>query len=304
MNPSRTCLRATVGANLSRLLRTYRLHRFVANVIIFLLMGAMLLSGCSSPQPRPSPSPPAQGTHEHDNGRTEHHPSQLILSTNPGGVLPGKAVQLTGVIQDESEKPIKDFEPTHEKLVHLIIVREGLDEFAHIHPSIDAEGKLSVEHTFPKAGVYHLFADYKSKGSSPSTARTTLNVSGDISAAPSLTPDVPGRIQGNGLQADVGVETRDSAQIASFKILDSEGNAVTDLQPYLGAMGHLVVISESGADYVHAHPLDSKSDGGVVEFEVHFPGPGIYKAWGQFQRGGKIFTIPAVIDFNGGGHQH
>jgi hypothetical protein len=285
-------------------LRTYRLHRFAAIVTIIFLMGAMLLSGCSRPQPSPSLSQPAHGTHEHDSGHTENHPSQLILSTNPGAAVRGNSVQLTGVIQDESGKPIKDFEPTHEKLVHLIIVREGLDEFVHVHPSIDAEGKLSVEHTFPKAGLYHLFTDYKSKGSSPSTARTTINVSGDVSAAPSLTPDVPGRIQGDGLQADVSVETRDSAQIVSFKVLDPEGNAVTDLQPYLGAMGHLVVISASAADYVHAHPLDSKSDVGVVEFDVHFPGPGIYKAWGQFQRAGKVFTFPAVINFKGGGHQH
>ena len=60
-------------------------------------------------------------------------------------------------------------------------------------------------------------------------------------------------------------------------------------------MGHLVVLSADGAQYVHAHPLTEKSPDGKVEFEVHFPGPGIYKAWGQFQRDGKVVTIPAVV---------
>lgn len=41
---------------------------------------------------------------------------------------------------------------------------------------------------------------------------------------------------------------------------------------------------------------------GKVEFEVHFPGPGTYKGWGQFQRGDHVFTIPAVVKVGAGAH--
>ena len=69
-------------------------------------------------------------------------------------------------------------------------------------------------------------------------------------------------------------------------------------------MGHLVVLSADGTKYVHAHPLTAQASTGTVEFEVHFPEPGTYKVWGQFQRGGKVFTIPAVIGIEAGSHQH
>ncbi len=37
-----------------------------------------------------------------------------------------------------------------------------------------------------------------------------------------------------------------------------------------------------------------------ITFEFAFPKPGIYKAWGQFQRDGAVFTVPFVMDHKGG----
>jgi hypothetical protein len=31
---------------------------------------------------------------------------------------------------------------------------------------------------------------------------------------------------------------------------------VTDLQPYLGAFGHALILSEDMRDYVHSHPFE------------------------------------------------
>jgi hypothetical protein len=50
--------------------------------------------------------------------------------------------------------------------------------------------------------------------------------------------------------------------------------------------------------------LTEKAPDGKVEFEAHFPGPGIYKAWGQFQRDDKVFMIPAVVKIETADHQH
>ena len=81
----------------------------------------------------------------------------------------------------------------------------------------------------------------------------------------------------------------------SFRVLDPAGSPVADLEPYLGAMGHLVLISGDGKEYVHVHPLAKPAVAGTVGFEAHFNKPGLYKGWGQFQRKGKVHHVPFVL---------
>jgi hypothetical protein len=73
------------------------------------------------------------------------------------------------------------------------------------------------------------------------------------------------------------------------------GTSLTGLQPYLGAMGHAVILSEN-LDFIHAHAMDDKTlaSRGVVQFKATFPKEGKYKVFGQFQREGKVFTTDFV----------
>ena len=231
--------------------------------------------------------------------------AELILTSTPEKPRAGESANLRIMLHDANGKMLKDFEPTHEKLAHLIIIREGLDVFAHLHPEISPAGMMTIKHTFPQAGKYFVFLDHKPRGQSMATSKSILTVDGDVMTAPTLVPNVPGTLRGDQLQAKVALRTgADKSQVLSFAVQDDTGKAITDLQPYLGAMGHLVIVSADGAQYVHAHPLTEKSPDGNVEFEVHFPGPGIYKAWGQFQRDGKVVTIPAIVKIDAAGHQH
>jgi hypothetical protein len=83
----------------------------------------------------------------------------------------------------------------------------------------------------------------------------------------------------------------------SFSVADARTRApVTDLQPYLGASAHLLILSIDLADVVHSHPSDLQSTGPRVEFDAVFPRPGRYKMWVQFQRDGSVVTAPFVVD--------
>jgi hypothetical protein len=191
---------------------------------------------------------------------------------------------------------IKAFEPTHGKLAHLIIVRKGLDLFAHLHPQLVSDGNFKANYSFPESGTYHLFLDYKAKGEPPSTARSELKVEGIPRVAEPLKSNVPKEIASDDLRAFVSQRTSGSEQILAFKISDNDNKPIDDLEPYLGAMGHLVVLSGDASQYVHAHPVPQTGEKNLVEFEVHYPYPGIYKGWGQFQRNGKVHTFPVVIE--------
>jgi hypothetical protein len=100
------------------------------------------------------------------------------------------------------------------------------------------------------------------------------------------------------------------AEVASdvtFTLSDSvTGQPITDVQPYLGSLGHMFVMSEDALDYVHAHPAlpsdapaDALRGGPALTFDVFMPKPGRYKAWAQFRRRDKIYTFPftfSVLD--------
>ncbi len=249
-------------------------------------------------------APPEEGhsAHSKHSGHEQMQMSEatarkLVVKTEPSKPQAGEATQLLLQILDDSGQPITKFALLHEKLVHLIVVRDGLDDFSHLHPLVDASGNIAIEHVFSKAGKYRLFADHQSEGQTPGLARGELIVAGDDESAAALVPNASDEVAVGEIKAHVAFQPGDQETMVRFQLVDPSGQVVSDLQPYLGAMGHLVIISADGAEYVHAHPLSESQTApeGVVEFAAHFPKPGLYKAWGQFQRHDAVFTVPFVL---------
>ena len=80
---------------------------------------------------------------------------------------------------------------------------------------------------------------------------------------------------------------------------------VTDLQPYLGAFGHILIVSEDLVHFVHSHPIEippPDSDfetirgGPEVVFEALMPQPGRYRAWAQFRYNDKLYTFTQTFE--------
>lgn len=230
----------------------------------------------------------------HDRGQAE---SMLTVVTEPAAIKAEEPVRYRLMLHDATGAMIKDFETVHEKKLHLIIVRDGLDRFAHVHPEVDRAGNIAGTFTFPAAGTYRLYADHKPAGGKQAAAIAELNVAGTPPPKPELLPNTPGLVKTEGLVADIAIRNaraQETTQIA-FTLFDVARKPIADLQPYLGAMGHLVVLSADGKQYVHSHPAEEKSSGGAVAFEAHFPSAGIYKGWGQFRRSDKVHDVPFVV---------
>src|ERR671912_2304622 len=86
---------------------------------------------------------------------------------DPATPQAGKPTNLSLIVTEQKVgEPIKDFDIIHDKLMHLIIVnKEDLSHFAHIHPKLDKEtGIFHISHTFSKAGKYKMWIDVKPKG--------------------------------------------------------------------------------------------------------------------------------------------
>lgn len=222
----------------------------------------------------------------------------LVVMTEPSQSAAGSTTKLMLRIQDADGTPIKTFDILHEQLVHLIVVRDGLDEFAHLHPDVDSSGMITTQFAFPKSGKYRLFADHQPQGKPAGLATGEVNISGSDDEAAALIPTASPEFSIGDIKARIEIRSGEQETNVQFRFVDGDGKPVSDLQPYLGAMGHLVIISADGSDYVHSHLVsDAKTaPDGAVEFAAHFPKSGIYKAWGQFQRNGTVFTVPYVLE--------
>ena len=257
----------------------------------------VLLIGCTSRHdghdPKKQPVDDPHAVHNKEQGV-----SKLMIQTDPAQVIAGKPTTLKLMIHGADGEMVKNFEVVHEQKIHLIIVRDGLGQFAHIHPEVDAKGNATVSYTFPTGGNYWLYADHKPTGKVQATATAQIKVDGDTPAIPVLTPNVPGEISGDGLRAKVAVKSASGGGEATitFDLTDMAGKSVEDLQPYMGAMGHLVVLSSDGKEYVHAHPADAKpGTSSRVVFQAHIMKPGLYKGWGQFRRMDTVRVVPFVF---------
>ena len=71
------------------------------------------------------------------------------------------------------------------------------------------------------------------------------------------------------------------------------GAPIMDVDPYLGAWGHSLVMSEDTEHFVHAHPLEGlpekveRGGGPNLTFTALLPKPGNYRVWTQIKRRGE-----------------
>ena len=77
--------------------------------------------------------------------------------------------------------------------------------------------------------------------------------------------------------------------------VSQDGQPVTDLQPYLGAYGHLVALREGDLAYLHVHPDGAPGDGSTepgpdVVFDAAVPSDGGYRLFLDFQHDGVVRT--------------
>jgi hypothetical protein len=218
----------------------------------------------------------------------------FVIDAGGDNLKPGMPTKLQFHLERDG-KTLREFDLLHERVMHLIVVRDALDEFQHLHPTVANDGQATIEIAFPTAGTYWLFVDCQSKGEEQQTIRHELRVTGDPPAAPELKANVPVVVTAGNVKTEVSAQQGESEWLVTFSHRHLDGQAVTDLEPYLGAMGHLVVIGAGTGEYIHAHAETESAPDGQVRFAAHIARPGIYKAWGQFQRQGQVFTIPAVL---------
>jgi hypothetical protein len=220
------------------------------------------------------------------------------LSTNPKRPKAGEPVELRMIFRgrDNPKGVFSSFESVHESLLHLVMVRTDLAEFAHEHPVLGDDGTFRLRYIFPSGGEYHLFADVAPKGAGSQVLMAKLNITGPAAAQRSFTQQSAGTAIELVPPADP-LPIRQTIAI-QVRVKDAgSGTPVHDLQPYLGAPGHLILVHEDATTFVHSHPADDAEGArdGRLRFLARFPKPGLYRGWVQIKRGGELITRSFIL---------
>jgi hypothetical protein len=217
---------------------------------------------------------------------------RLDLEVSPRHAPAGKPIDLIfRVRQPNGGKTVREFEPIHERLFHQFLISDDFRFFAHEHPEPQPDGSFRLRITLPKPGIYRLLSDFLPAGGTPQMIPKTLVAGGTqgLFHPPVLAADL-GSKHGVSLALEPQRPLAGKKTMLFFRVEPADG-----LEPYLGALGHLLAVSHDFIDAVHTHP--EFADGGPqMQFNLYFPREAHYRVWLQTQRHGVVntagFTIP------------
>ncbi|MFF8607837.1 hypothetical protein ACF06X_18045 [Streptomyces sp. NPDC015346] len=205
----------------------------------------------------------------------------------------GKSV-LRFSVKDASGRKVTAFTTEHGKELHFIVASRDLTVYRHLHPVRAADGTWSTPVDLPAAGGYKAFADFKPAvaGAKGVTLGVDLSVPGAY--APQPLPAAAPTAAVDGYQVTLG-GTLDPGKAGELKLtVTKAGKPVTDLEPYLGAYGHLVALRDGDLAYLHVHPNEG-GPGPDVSFTATAPSAGTYRLFLDFQHGGKVRTAAFTV---------
>lgn len=220
-------------------------------------------------------------------------------------VTAGEKAELRFAVVDESaERNVTAFRREHGKELHLIVASRDLTTYRHLHPVRAADGTWSTPVELPKAGGYRVFADF-----TPDVeAAEGLTLGADLAVSGSSKPDSLPRPERtatvDGYQVTLRGDLRPGAGSELKLDVAKGGKPVTDLQPYLGAYGHLVALRSGDLAYLHVHPNGEPGDGRTkpgpeISFTATAPSKGAYRLFLDFQHEGKVRTAAFTVHAGG-----
>src|SRR5438093_9018697 len=185
--------------------------------------------------------------------RYRSYPVDVRVTTTLGG----ERVRLS-VLDPSRRSVVRRFTPVHERPMHVFIVAaQPPDGFRHEHPVQQPDGTFVLD--LPRvAGSFMLFAHFLPAGGTPQMFQQFIP-SGSMprrGSTPELTPAT--RIE-DGLRVSIeatAVRSGGESRL-TFTVADTaSGRPVTDLEPFLGAGGHLFVASADLTEASYAQPAD------------------------------------------------
>lgn len=282
-------------------------------------MIALLLVGCDGSAVVDS------GADTADAGEHEVTGYAVDWWTDPDPAIAGTEGEFYLHFTDQDGHSIEDLQTNHERVVHTIFVSRDLESFTHIHEedfqdlTVDdiRESTFHFPMTFPTSGEYLAIFD-SAHLNQWLQVTSMVDVGGDD-------PQLDTYVDAISTEADLGdvrvTLTWDIEPLSGYEaaftvtITEPDGTEVTDLTQYLGADGHMAVVSADLVYASHTHAwfpgMEEMSPtmemphvyaGPDLPFHYTFPVGGTYKMWIQFAREsapGVVYAAPFLFEVRG-----
>ncbi|MEV1014537.1 hypothetical protein AB0I89_11735 [Micromonospora sp. NPDC049801] len=227
-------------------------------------------------------------------------PGGLLVSDRGYTLQPvtAPAGQFAFRIDGPDGRPVTRYDVAHDRRMHLIVARRDLSGFRHVHPDLAPDGTWRVATPLAGAGQWRAFADFTPTGGEPLTLGVDVAVPGELTERTLPAPAASTTVDGYTVTL---AGTPEPGRTSALTLTVSRaGQPVTDLEPYLGAYGHLVALRRGDLAYLHVHPDGTPGDGRTppgpaVTFHAEVPSAGAYRLYLDFQHGGQVHTAEFTI---------
>ncbi|MFG3208447.1 hypothetical protein [Streptomyces tendae] len=215
-------------------------------------------------------------------------------------VSAGQRTELRFTVRDASGDAVTAYRREHEKELHLVLASRDLVTYRHLHPTRAADGTWSTPVELPAAGGYRVFADFTPAGEDAEN----LTLGADLAASgryePARLPVPSGTARADGYEVELDGSLR-PGKASELKLkVSRDGEPVGDLQPYLGAYGHLVALRAGDLAYLHVHPNGEPGDGTTepgpeISFTATAPSDGTYRLFLDLRHRGEVHTAAFTV---------
>lgn len=250
----------------------------------FIVVGVFLLAflaGQVIDLDEPTPAP----AHQHDVSSAKA--DEFDVEVVGDAAAPAGRRTLRFEVLDGDGKAVTAYDERHERDLHLILV-DKLDPriYQHVHPKLGDDGVWTIALDLGP-GSWRMYADTQPSGAEPVVLTADLEAVGSRPPHdPLASPNVEATVDG------FTVGLAEAGNMLSFTV--ERGGRPVQLEPYLGAGGHLVAIRAEDLDYLHAHPMEGTDQ--PIGFHVEFDEPGRYVLHFDFQVEGTVHSATFVYE--------
>jgi len=289
--------------------------------LIFITYGTPYLDGTKTAnihtrhESKKLAQPSAAPLMNHGNTEEIFYPSQFLVKETTNEIVPvnKEFTKEFSIFDQKTQQNVSIFRTIFEKQMHTIITDSTLTYFQHTHP-VQNQEKFALTTKVPAHGIYYVYLDYEPVGATEQQSLFKLYTTSENTVFPLSSQPVDqnttknfGNYQVTLNEADklTAINLKSGVSTLSFTIKDNQTKQpITDLQPYLGAFGHLSMINQTDYSFVHVHPKQAATSptqtaGPTVEFA---PMPlsntlisGTYRVFAEFKHNDQVFVTDFTI---------
>lgn len=208
---------------------------------------------------------------------------------------PGEPGDLSFRILDASGEPLLSYAEEQTKLLHLYVVRNDLQDFRHLHPTMAQDGTWTARVNLAGPGSYRVLTEF-TPGDDPEGRHVVLGRTDIVPGTWSPEQVAVSSSGDNGVIQVTAPETVAAGpdQRMTLTVEGSDGGA-PELGTYLGTFSHLTGFEVESGAFTHAHPYGEPvpgEDGTELTFHTEFEKPGRYVFFVQVRVDGFVHTVP------------